>query len=48
MDVVNCDYNKEIDKKYNEILFPDFESSLRNKFKNKILILLLLYLIHFF
>ena len=32
-DVVKCDYHKEIDKKYNTMLFPDTKSTMRTKFK---------------
>ena len=32
-DVVQCDYHKEIDKKYNTMLFPDTKSTMRTKFK---------------
>ena len=32
-DVVKCDYHKEIDKKYNTMLFPDTKSTMKTKFK---------------
>ena len=32
-DVVKCDYHKEIDKKYNTMLFPYTKSTIRTKFK---------------
>ena len=32
-DVVKCDYHKEIDKKYNTMLFPDTKTTMKTKFK---------------
>ena len=32
-DVVNCDYKKEIDQKYTQMLFPESKLTLTNKFK---------------
>jgi hypothetical protein len=32
-DVVNCDYKKEIDQKYTQMLFPESKITLTNKFK---------------
>ena len=32
-DVVNCDYKKEVDTKYNQMLFPESKATFINKLK---------------
>ena len=41
-DVVKCDYHKEIDKKYNTMLFPDTKTTMKTKFKQILLVFLLI------